>query len=82
MSRQISSLNVDINETGDLMKQLAREASSSAERQRLKKIAGEYSRLLDRIEQMDRKMIAKSTQRIHDLHDQDHEPEGSLLEEQ
>lgn len=66
------------------MKQLARQASSSAERQRLKQIAGEYSRLLDKIEQMDRSMIAKSTQRIQSLNEQENQQQeqSSLLEEQ
>lgn len=66
-------LNTNINDTGALLKQLATTANNSTERERLKQIAQTYSALLDRIERLDKQLIAESSQRLKVIHENENE---------
>lgn len=65
----MKSLNKDINETGVLLKELAATARNPSERERLEQEAQTYSVVLDRIEGLDKKLIADSNQRLKIIHE-------------
>ncbi len=77
-------LNMNINDTGTLLKQLATFANNSTERARLKQIAQTYSAVLDRIEQLDKQLISESSKRLKFIHETEEEEEEqkSLIQAQ
>ena len=76
----MKQLNKDINETGVLLKQLATSAANPSERHRLKLMAQSYSSVLDRIERLDKQLIAESNQRLKVIHEA--EVQASNVEEE
>lgn len=77
----MKNLNIDINETGQLLKNLSIKTTSQAERGRLKQTARAYGQLLDRIERLDKKFLGQNTQRLQEaVHERDSMASGGEQE--
>lgn len=81
----MKTLNRDINGTGVLLKDLATAARTVSEKQRLKHIAQTYGALLDRIELLDKQLIADTNRRLEAIQEDSQSNDGedaSLMQAQ